>query len=187
MYPRWTSSDDTGMQDSFLRTVPQGVICYPIVDLAHKVGTKKWRHKCCGASVAHYEYDAYGNLLIAQGAAGQDNPFRFSTKYLDEEIGWYCYGYGYYSPQMGRWTTIDPLDYPRKIDDYCTFGNNPIRLIDAFGLESVPMEKVYREESLCGILAGCSKRHLQCCDPDSCSPRCRPIRVPNVAHWKQRV
>jgi len=72
--------------------------------------TTKCQHKCCGASVAHYEYDPYGNLVIAEGSAAQDNPFRFSTKYLDGETGWYYYGYGYYSPELGRWTRRDPIE-----------------------------------------------------------------------------
>jgi len=62
-----------------------------------------------GASVAHYEYDPYGNLVIAEGSAAQDNPFLFSTKYLDQETGWYYYGYRYYSPELGRWTRRDPI------------------------------------------------------------------------------
>jgi len=62
-----------------------------------------------GASVAHYEYDPYGNLLTSVGTAVEDNPFRFSTKYLDQETGWYYYGYRYYSPELGRWLSREPI------------------------------------------------------------------------------
>ena len=75
-----------------------------------------------------------------------------STRYLDRETDLYFYGEWYYSPELGRWTIRDPLDYPRKIDDYCTFRNSPISLIDAFGLEPVLVEKVYWEEWCCDIL-----------------------------------
>lgn len=35
------------------------------------------------------------------------NPFRFSTKYCDEETGLCYYGYRYYQPQTGRWINCD--------------------------------------------------------------------------------
>ena len=37
------------------------------------------------------------------------NPFRFSTKYFDAETGLYYYGYRYYSPNLGRWISRDPI------------------------------------------------------------------------------
>ncbi len=37
------------------------------------------------------------------------NPFRFSTKYQDDETGLLYYGYRYYDPSMGRWSNTDPL------------------------------------------------------------------------------
>ena len=55
-----------------------------------------------GASVAHYEYDAFGNQIAAatSGAKSADFSHRFSTKYLDE-TGLYYYGYRYYDPVTG--------------------------------------------------------------------------------------
>jgi RHS repeat-associated protein len=37
------------------------------------------------------------------------NPFRFSTKYQDDETGFLYYGYRYYDPSTGRWPNRDPL------------------------------------------------------------------------------
>ena len=37
--------------------------------------------------VASYEYDPFGNTLRATGETADDNPFRFSTKYTDDETG----------------------------------------------------------------------------------------------------
>jgi len=69
------------------------------------------------APAAHYEYDLYGGLLTCTGSYATENPFRFSTKWLDRETtgggsvstsgGVYYYGLRYYSPGMGRWTTRD--------------------------------------------------------------------------------
>jgi RHS repeat-associated protein len=37
------------------------------------------------------------------------NPFRFSTKYQDEETGLLYYGYRYYDASVGRWPNRDPI------------------------------------------------------------------------------
>ena len=57
-----------------------------------------------GADVAHYEYDSFGNEAIAAtGTQANDFAHRFSTKYLDNETGYYYYGYRFYDPVTGRW------------------------------------------------------------------------------------
>jgi len=82
--------------------------------------------------------------------ATTNNPFRFSTKYLDQETGWYYYGYRYYSPEMGRWTRRDPLgdpafilflleiegDFPENdfYSLYCFVRNSPVGNRDLLGL-----------------------------------------------------
>ena len=57
---------------------------------------------------AHYEYDPFGNQIVATGPYADANPFRFSTKYHDAETGLVYYGYRYYSPRLGRWLNRDP-------------------------------------------------------------------------------
>jgi hypothetical protein len=39
----------------------------------------------------------------------ESNPFRFSTKYQDDETGLLYYGYRYYQPVTGRWINRDPI------------------------------------------------------------------------------
>jgi len=73
-----------------------------------------------GSVDGHYEYDAYGNTVISSGDFAADNPFRFSTKYCDDELDYagtdndgLCYfGYRYYSPRLGRWLNRDPIHEP---------------------------------------------------------------------------
>jgi RHS repeat-associated protein len=62
-----------------------------------------------GTVVAHREYDAYGNTLVASGSMIDDFGFWFSSKYLDRETGLYYYGYRQYSPELGRWMSRDPI------------------------------------------------------------------------------
>ena len=46
-----------------------------------------------GSVDAQYEYDPYGNTLVAAGTQAAGNAFRFSTKYLDSESNLYYYGF----------------------------------------------------------------------------------------------
>jgi len=60
--------------------------------------------------VATYHYDAYGNLLSSTGGTtATENPYRFSTKPLDNLTGLYYYGYRFYDPVTGRWLSRDPI------------------------------------------------------------------------------
>jgi RHS repeat-associated protein len=63
-----------------------------------------------GSIAAQYEYSPFGQLLRATGPLAFVNPFRFSTKYQDDETGLYYYGYRYYDPSTGRWLPRDPIN-----------------------------------------------------------------------------
>ena len=58
---------------------------------------------------AQYEYGPFGELLRATGPMAKSNPFRFSTKYQDDETDLLYYGYRYYNPSTGRWQSRDLL------------------------------------------------------------------------------
>jgi RHS repeat-associated protein len=101
-----------------------------------------------GSSLAHYEFDPYGSTTIATGTHAAANPFRFSTKYTDEETGFLYYGYRYYAPGVGRWVNRDPIfetgfaiaakmgkSFPLEKPDSCFLvANNPTSKTDYLGL-----------------------------------------------------
>ena len=62
-----------------------------------------------GNMLAHYEYSPFGRLTVAEGSMAADFNHRFSTKYQNNETGLYYYGYRYYSAELGRWLSRDPL------------------------------------------------------------------------------
>ena len=62
-----------------------------------------------GTNVARYVYDPYGTVVNRSGALADENMYRFSTKYTDDETGLVYYGYRYYSPGLGRWLSRDPI------------------------------------------------------------------------------
>ena len=86
-----------------------------------------------GAVVARYDYDPYGNLMAMSGDQAEANPFRFSSKYCDDETGLYYCGYRFYSPQLGRWINRDPIEERGGLDLYAFVGNSPLDRVDPFG------------------------------------------------------
>ena len=79
------------------------------------------------------QYGPFGELLRATGPAAKANPFRFSTKYQDEETDLLYYGYRYYSASIGRWPNRDPIGERGGINLYGFVGNNPIGRVDTDG------------------------------------------------------
>ena len=69
-----------------------------------------------GAWSAQYEYGPFGELIRATGPQAKANPFRFSTKWHDDESDLLYYGYRYYQPGTGRWLGRDPILDPEFPD-----------------------------------------------------------------------
>jgi RHS repeat-associated protein len=63
-----------------------------------------------GTTLANYDYGPFGELIRASGPMAKLNPFRFSTKYDDDETDFLYYGYRYYNPSIGRWLSRDLID-----------------------------------------------------------------------------
>lgn len=73
-----------------------------------------------GNIVVNYIYDAWGNhaVLDANGADITDpnhigvlNPFRYRGYFYDTETGLYYLQTRYYDPEVGRFITIDGIEY----------------------------------------------------------------------------
>ena len=89
-----------------------------------------------GNVVAEYTYDAFGKLIASSGPMADVFSFRYSTKYFDPETGFYYYGYRFYSPELMRWITRDPIGEDGGVNLYAMCGNNCILKYDAIGLLS---------------------------------------------------
>jgi RHS repeat-associated protein len=95
----------------------------------------------------YYEYDAYGKVKffdnnyseLSNSAVG--NPYLFTGRRLDEEIGLYYYRYRYYEPNHGRYISRDPIgiwaDNKNLGNGYTYVGNNTKNFIDPYGLTTV--------------------------------------------------
>ncbi|WP_446011326.1 RHS repeat domain-containing protein, partial [Candidatus Electrothrix sp.] len=86
-----------------------------------------------GSVVAAYEYAPFGGLTSAMGSYAGINPFRFSSKYADDEIGLYYYGYRYYLPELGRWLSRDPIGEDGGLNLYVFVGNDGVNRFDLLG------------------------------------------------------
>ena len=87
-----------------------------------------------GNVVAEYTYDAFGKLIASSGPMADVFSFRYSTKYFDPETGFYYYGYRYYSPELKRWITRDPIGEEGGVNLYAMCENNSVAQFDVFGL-----------------------------------------------------
>ena len=85
-----------------------------------------------GADVSTYAYTPFGTL--ENPVDGDENPFRFSSEYHDDETGLVYYNYRYYSPELGRWIKRDPAEESGGVNLYVMTGNNAIGYIDNLGL-----------------------------------------------------
>ncbi len=93
-----------------------------------------------GEVVERYEFSAFGMRSIMDAAwtsrADSDHvvEFAFHGQFLDAETGYYDYGYRYYSPQIGRWLSRDPVEESGGVNLYVFAENFPINGVDFRGL-----------------------------------------------------
>lgn len=88
-----------------------------------------------GTEAARYETGPFGELIRSTGPMAKVNPFRFSTKYQDDEDDLYYYGYRAYNPTAGRWLSRDPIEEQGGVNLHGFVGNSGLNSIDAFGLD----------------------------------------------------
>lgn len=85
-----------------------------------------------GNVFARYEYSPFGKIISSSGSKVDDFKFRFSTKYLDE-TGLSYYGLRFYSPELGRWISRDPVEEEGGLNVYAFVGNDGVDKTDSKG------------------------------------------------------
>jgi RHS repeat-associated protein len=87
-----------------------------------------------GSVSARYDYNAFGEPILIEGAFAEANGIRFSSKYMDSETGYLYYGFRYYNPQTARWLSRDPIDEFGGMNLYGMLSNSSIANVDFLGL-----------------------------------------------------
>ncbi len=117
-----------------------------------------------GSLAAAYEYSPYGEALRVDvvDVALADQPFRFSTKWTDDETGLVYYGRRFYDPRNGRFVGRDPIREKGGPNLYGFCRNDGINRWDV-------LEKYYKmvedDKSITFIVPYLSRtdRGLRCC------------------------
>ncbi len=87
-----------------------------------------------GAIQAHFEFSPFGKITVASCTDPDDFDFRFSSEVFEHETGLVYYNYRYYSPELGRWLSRDPIGENGGENLYGMVWNSPLSLIDYIGL-----------------------------------------------------
>ena len=133
-----------GLRDPLVREVAGTPYFFHSDDLGN-VGTVTTLAAGAFALSEAYEYSDYGIPLdaatrqpLTSSAIG--NQIFFQGQRIDVESGLYCFGYRYYDPYTGRFTTRDPIgiwgDPGNFGNGYSFAGNSPWTLTDPLGLSS---------------------------------------------------
>ncbi|MEE0134258.1 MAG: RHS repeat-associated core domain-containing protein [Treponema sp.] len=83
-----------------------------------------------GVQESFYDYDIFGSPITGNYTTGAD--YGYLGKPYDSITGLYNYGYRDYSPQVVRFTTVDPI---RDGSNWFAYVNNdPVNYVDLWGL-----------------------------------------------------
>jgi len=94
-----------------------------------------------GEVTERYEFSAFGVRTIlnpdltVRSSSESGMEFAFQEQFLDVDSGLMNYGYRYYSPQLGRWPSRDPIGERGGINLYGMVGNDSVNLYDRLGLD----------------------------------------------------
>ena len=84
-----------------------------------------------GQIVQSHNYTAFGEELAP--IITPFNPWRYSAKYFDPDLGLYYHGKRFYNPTLGRWLTPDPAGFIDGTNLYQYAYNNPLSYNDLTG------------------------------------------------------
>ncbi len=100
-------------------------------------------------------------------------PLRFQGQYCDAETGLHYNRFRYYDPQVGRFTTQDPISLAGGLNLY-QYAPNPVHWVDSLGLTPCPssaanMSRAERQDRINELAEANAHRRLQ--EMENANPR----------------
>jgi RHS repeat-associated protein len=140
-----------GHRDELLRRDYESASLYCLMDYYDPIAITDGS----GAVQEQFNYSAFG-LVQTQEAdftPKTDSEFNwtflFHGQFRDIETGWDNYGYRYYLPELGRWSSRDPIVENDSVNLYEALSNNGINRSDLFGLADCGCGKVQDDDGKC--------------------------------------
>src|SRR2546428_8855864 len=84
-----------------------------------------------GNIAATYTYDSIGTLTASTGTV--TNPFRYTAREYDAEVGFHYYRARYYFQGAGRFASEDPMRFVEGPNLYRYARNKPVKFSDPLG------------------------------------------------------
>jgi RHS repeat-associated protein len=100
-----------------------------------------------GSVVQRIDYDEFG--VVASDTNPGWQPFGFAGGLYDSDTGLVRFGFRDYDAETGRWTKKDGIRFKGGLNLYAYVANNPVNLVDLWGLRPCPQCTV-----VCGVLGG---------------------------------
>ncbi|MGK0184161.1 MAG: RHS repeat-associated protein [Halioglobus sp.] len=129
--------------------------------------------------VESYRYSAFGEEQIfnASGESVEEteigNPWRYSSKRVDDETGLVFFGLRYYMSETGRWITRDPAGFVDGPNLYAYVHANPMRYYDPYGLTAREFAEAAGKSFAGGLkdmAVGIKDLFIGCFADPSCNP-----------------
>lgn len=125
---------------------------------------------------ATYEYSPFGETIRTTGPVSKPNPFRFSTKYADDESDLIYYGFRFYGASTGRWLSRDPIGEDGGLNLQNFVHNGPLSAIDALGLQVMVWGRPMTQKD-------CDDHAKRYCDQFGARPSSAKITTQTKKFW----
>jgi len=88
------------------------------------------------------EYFPSGETFVENHLNSYNTPYKFNSKELDDETGYYYYGARYYNPRVSLWLNVDPeFEKNPSWSPYVYTFNNPVIFTDPDGRDPRPIPR----------------------------------------------
>jgi RHS repeat-associated protein len=100
-----------------------------------------------GSTEETAKYDAFGQPLSLT-IPGTGNDLLYTGREYDRGTGLYYYRARYYDPEIGRFTSEDPLGFEAGVNFYAYVGNNPLNANDPSGLRTLIVHGTFARDAI---------------------------------------